>query len=85
MRGHKHYLKTDPKYDERPFCVYKTKKECDAAMSAWKREAKARVDEAKVAKIAAAKAAREMAYLEYEASERARIARILAQQQGGAT
>ena len=79
-RGHKHslYANDDPRYESWPVCPYATKRECEAAMRAWKREVKDHDAQLKQQREVARKAAREVAYLEYQESERIRIAAILA-------
>lgn len=79
-RSHKHSIwsENDPRYASWPDCPYPTKKECQAAIRAWKAEVKDHDTKLKVERKAAQNAAREVAYLEYQESERQRIAAILA-------
>lgn len=60
-------------YEDFPDCPYRTKKECAAAMSAWKREVKDADDILKARREAARRAALEVAFLEYQETERQRI------------
>lgn len=78
-RSHKHSIwpPDHPRYAEWPDCPYPTKKECDAAMRAWKAEVRDHDRQLKEAQAAAKKAKREVAFLEYQESERQRIAAML--------
>ncbi len=76
-KGHKHWPKegwNGISYEQYPECPYSTKKECNAAMSAWKREVKDADAILKQRREAARRAALEVAFLEYQESERRRIA-----------
>lgn len=73
--SHTHWPTDSPRHR---VCVYRTKKECAAAISAWKAEVKGEAERRKLAAKAAERARREVDFIEYEEGQRQRVAAILA-------
>lgn len=63
--SHKHWPEDHPYYEHAPVCRFRTKRECDQAYAAWKREQKAEYEAKQVAKHAAEVERREQVYQAY--------------------
>jgi hypothetical protein len=75
--AHKHWSKDNALYDLAPTCDFRTVKECDDALRAYRAEGKAAEASRQAAAASDRRARREAAFQNYEAKEQARIASVL--------